>query len=469
MKIFCSIFLMVVVIISFFTVLPANADEDFSISFSNSTKSASKLTDGKVGTNIVFDEDETITIKLKGSIGMMLKWYEPCMYGIEFITADGQSAKACYDDTIINKYIELDGAEKVAINLPQGGRLCEIEVFYNEPPADTQMWEQPYEKLDILVLPAHPDDEYLYFGGTIPYYGTELGLNVNSVWMTHQKRLRQDEALNALWAMGIKHYPEFLGFPDRLKKTYESAARFWGEEKALGAIVELYRKYKPEVVVTHDPEGEYGHGAHMVTSALSVEAAMAAAGETMFPESAQKYGTWQVKKVYLHFMKHNEIYMGWDTPMEAFGGKTAMDMAKIGYSFHESQHIYSFRVAYDAKYACTMFGLAFSTVGIDIHENDFLENIAAKNLSNYVEPEPEVESEPKVEPSPKPQEEPKVTQTPQVSAQPEQTVVQETQETSSGTQNNSSYLIWITAVAAIIAVVASVTTVLFVRKKKRKL
>lgn len=466
MKRFCTALLICAFVFSLF-IVPAIADDEFAVSFANCTKSTSKLTDGRVDTDITFDEGETITVEFSQAIGMMLKWYEPSKYDVELITRERKSSIVNYDDTIINRYIELSGAKTVNINLPEGGRLCEIEVFLTEPPADTQIWEQPYKKLDILVLPAHPDDEYLYFGGTLPYYGTELGLNVNSVWMTHQKRLRQDEALNALWAMGIKHYPEFVGFPDRLKKTYESAAEFWGEEKTLGTIVELYRRYKPEVVVTHDPKGEYGHGAHMVTSALSVEAATAAADETMFPESAQLYGTWQVKKVYLHLLKRNEIYMGWDTPMEAFGGKTAMDMAKIGYSYHESQHIYNLRVSYDSKYACTRFGLAFSTVGIDIHGNDFLENIASKNLSNYVESEPELEPEPTIEPSPRPQEEPRTTQPPQVSAKPEQTVAQETQETSSGTKSNSANLILIAAVAAIIAVVASVTTVLFVKRKRQ--
>lgn len=467
MKRFCTALLICALVFSLF-IVPAIADDEFAVSFANCTKSASKLTDGRVDTDIAFDKGETITVEFSGAVGMMLKWYKHCKYNVELNTNEGKSLIVNYDDTIINRYIELNDADTANIKLPEGGRLCEIEVFFEEPPADTQVWEQPYEKLDILVLPAHPDDEYLYFGGTLPYYGTELGLNVNSVWMTHQKRLRQDEALNALWAMGIRHYPEFVGFPDRLKKTYESAAEFWGEEKTLGTIVELYRKYKPEVVVTHDPKGEYGHGAHMVTSALSVEAATVAADETMFPESAQLYGTWQVKKVYLHLLKRNEIYMGWDTPMKAFDGKTAMDMAKIGYSYHESQHSYNLRVAYDSKYACTRFGLAFSTVGIDVHGNDFLENIAANNLSNYVEPEPEGEPEPTTEPSPNTQEEPQNTEPPQVTTAPEQTVAQETQETSSSTKSSSAYLIWIAAVAAIIAVVASVTTVLFVRKKRRR-
>lgn len=462
MKRFCTALFICALVFSL-NIAPVTANEEFTVSFANCTKSVSKITDGRVDTDIIFDQGEKITVEFSGAVGMMLKWYEPIMYDVELITTEGQSSLVTYNDTIINRYIKLSDIKTASINLPEGGRLCEIEVLFTKPLATTQIWEQPYEKLDILVLPAHPDDEYLYFGGTLPYYGTQLGLNVNAVWMTHQKRLRQDEALNALWAMGIKHYPEFLGFPDRLKKTYKSAAEFWGEEKTLGAIVELYRKYKPEVVVTHDPKGEYGHGAHMVTSALAVEAAGAAADETMFPESAQLYGTWQVKKVYLHLLKRNEIYMGWDVPMEAFDGKTAMDMAKIGYSYHESQHIYNLRVAYDSKYACTRFGLAFSTVGIDIHCNDFMENIAAENLSNHVEPEQETEPEPTVEL--KPTAEP-VTST-QIEDKPQPSVGLQstteavgTEEVQSSASDKSAFssAIWIAGGVFIVAIIGVVLT-----------
>ena len=145
----------------------------------------------------------------------MLKWQVPCSYNVEFLTEDGQKRSEEFSDTILNRYIDIGGAKEVYISLPEGGTLCDID-FYNEEqlPDDVQVWQQPYDKLDILLISAHPDDEYLYFGGTLPYYGTQLGLNVNCVWLSHQKRLRQDEALRALWAMGIEHYPEFVGFPD---------------------------------------------------------------------------------------------------------------------------------------------------------------------------------------------------------------------------------------------------------------
>ncbi len=449
----------------------AGAQEGDSVSFDICEKSAAKLLDSKVTTSITFEPGEVITLETDSAFGIMLKWQVPCSYNIEFLLEDGQKRSEEFSDTILNRYIDLGGAKEAHISLPDGGTLCDIELYDEEPlPDDVQVWQQPYDKLDILLISAHPDDEYLYYGGTLPYYGAQLGLNVNCVWLSHQKRLRQDEALRALWAMGIDHYPEFVGFPDLFSDTYERGAKNWGEDETLKVIVELYRKYKPEVVITHDPKGEYGHGAHMLTSAMALKAAKAAADETQFPESAEEYGVWQIKKLYLHLLKMNEIYIPWDEPMDAFGGKTGMEMAKIGYSYHESQHIYNLRVSADSKYACTKFGLAFSMVGIDIHGGDFLENIAAKNLSNYIEPQPEtaVEEEPE-EVKEATEDKPEATVEPAPPADvseelPENTAEPETQRSGIGVQG----LVWIVSGAVLFAVIA-IAIMFSIMKRKKKL
>lgn len=383
-------FFLVFIIILLFPLTAFAIESEFSISFLFSNSSPSRLTDNKISTTISFSQDEHIYINCVGYSAIMLKWNEPAQYNIKYLNADGESIGFdTINNNILNQYIKLQNAAKLDIHLPLGGILCDVIVYKDdEEDKETQVWKEPYDKADILVISAHADDEYLYMGGTIPYYGTERGLKVAVVWMSHQKRLRQDEALAALWAMKVEHYPEFLGFPDRLSKTYRDGAKVWGgEEKVLGSIVELYRKYKPEVVVTHDLKGEYGHGAHMITAAMALEAATVAFDETQFVESVQEYGTWQIKKLYLHLFHENKITMDWNQPLEAFGGNTALDMAKIGYSYHKSQHIWNFRVSDTSKNSCAKFGLAFSTVGIDVEKDDFLENIPDTSLSNYALPE----------------------------------------------------------------------------------
>ena len=463
--------LLIIICTATLLVLPvaASAQEGDSVSFEIYQKSPAKLLDSKVTTNITFEPAEVITIETASAFGIMLKWQAPCSYNVEFLTEDGQKRSEEFSDTILNRYIDLGGAKEASISLPEGGTLCDIEFYDEEPlPDHVQIWQQPYEKLDILLISAHPDDEYLYFGGTLPYYGTQLGLNVNCVWLSHQKRLRQDEALRALWAMGIEHYPEFVGFPDRFSDTYERGAKNWGEEETLKTIVELYRKYKPEVVITHDPKGEYGHGAHMLTSAMALEAAKAAADEMRFPESADEYGVWQIKKLYLHLLKMNEIYIAWDEPMDAFDGKTGMEMAKLGYSYHESQHIYNLRVSADSRYACTRFGLAFSTVGIDIHGGDFLENIAEKNLSTYVEPQPEtvVEEEP-AEGAETPEEKPEATVEPAPPAAVSEELPENTKEPKTQQSGiDARGIVWIASGAVLFAAIATVIVILIIKRKK---
>lgn len=367
----------------------ALAQEPYSISFLISKKSTAKLTDKRINTYLAFAEQEQITINCIGKKAIMLKWYEPAVYSIKFYDADGVCfAQTNYNNLIVNQYVDLLDAAKIIICLPNGAKLSEIKAYEQEQISESvQIWEKPYSKADMLVISAHADDEYLYMGGTIPYYGAEKGLQVSVAWISKQKRNRQEEALTALWAMGIKHYPEFHNFVIPIKYNKNTKIK-GGEEAVLSAIVRLYRKYKPEVVVTHDLKGEYGHGSHKVTAKMALEAVTVAADETKFVESAQEYGTWQVKKLYLHLYGKNKIVMDWKKPLEVFGGKTALDMAKLGYSYHKSQHIWNFKVSVTSKYSCAKFGLAYTTVGNDVEKNCFLENIPETCLSNYVPPEP---------------------------------------------------------------------------------
>ncbi len=363
----------------------------------------SLLIDGKVNSCLSLPEGERVTVNCGGVSALVLKWYKKAVYRVTAVGASENDIDTSeYNNGILNQYIPLGGVVRTLIDLPYGGKLSDIVFLEGGAAPDTQVWDEPYDKADILVIAAHPDDEYLYMGGTIPYYGTERGLNVTVAWMTHQRRLRQDEALAALWAMGVHHYPEFVGFPDRWAGSYKDCTKEWGEEKTLGAIVGLFRKYRPEVVVTHDLGGEYGHGAHRVTAAMALKAAEAASDKTQFPETAETYGAWQIKKLYLHLYNENTLVMDWNAPLKAFEGKTALDMAKAGFSYHWSQRNRGYYVSDSYKYSCAKFGLAFTVVGPDSEKTDFLENIPAECLSSYVPPAPSPTAAPTAEPTPGP-------------------------------------------------------------------
>ena len=71
------------------------------------------------------------------------------------------------------------------------------------------------EKADLLFLIAHPDDELLFTGGAIPTYAVEKGKQVAVAYLTPSNTTRRSEALNGLWAMGVRNYPIFGEFSDR--------------------------------------------------------------------------------------------------------------------------------------------------------------------------------------------------------------------------------------------------------------
>ncbi len=254
--------------------------------------------------------------------------------------------------------------------------VAEIRVFSpGEVPSDIQRWEPPLEKADMLLISTHADDEHLYFGGAMPVYAGEYGKKVQVAYFVNHGLLRTRELLAGLWEVGIKNYPFISDFPDQYVDSYDAAVRFYGLEKSIEFQVMLLRRFKPEVVLGHDLDGEYGHGAHMLNAKSLTLALDLASDPSEYPETAEKFGVWDVKKCYLHLYEENEIIMDWTLPLEYFDGRSGWEMAKAGYQHHVSQHVFKFLVRIEGPNDCRRFGLFRSTVGQDIEKNDFFENI----------------------------------------------------------------------------------------------
>jgi LmbE family N-acetylglucosaminyl deacetylase len=254
---------------------------------------------------------------------------------------------------------------------------AEIRVFGpGALPADVLVWQPSPEKADLMVVAAHPDDELIYFGGTLPYYAGQQGERTAVVYMTSSPLIRKFEALDGLWKVGVREYPVFLPLKNEYSSEIEDAADIWGGTDAVvGLLAEQFRRFKPDVVVTHDLGGEYGHGAHKLT-ALAVQKAVDASGKPdEYKESANLYGAWQVKKCYLHLYEKNPIEMDWQKPLPAFEGKTALEMAKKGYALHVSQHFRERPILDTGEYDNAAYGLYYSSVGPDTAGGDFFENI----------------------------------------------------------------------------------------------
>ncbi|MEG1560448.1 MAG: PIG-L family deacetylase [Clostridia bacterium] len=266
---------------------------------------------------------------------------------------------------------------------------CDLSILrvYKELPQTVHNWLPPVEKADIMLIAAHPDDEHIMMGGVLPEYAGEKGLASVVLYMTMQNYTRHIEALNGLYTVGLRTYPVNGRIFDKSPYAYETQFSNWGGfDPALKIITEQLRRFKPLVVVTHAADGEYMHGAHIITSQVTLMAIEAAKDPKCFPESAQKYGTWEVKKLYLHQYPIHKMHLNDEAPLSAFDGKSAFEMAQAGLKCHSSQRAIWMERLKERKFDPGAFGLAYTLVGLDSDDNtDMFEHISESDLAvNYL-------------------------------------------------------------------------------------
>ena len=268
-------------------------------------------------------------------------------------------------------------------------KVCTVRIYSEgELDRDIQNWLPPEEKVDMMVFSTHQDDEVIFLGGTIPYSDVVCGRPTITVYMANCTRHRRGEALDCLWAMGSRHYPEFINLADKRVDTIKEGIELWGgKDNILKQLVERIRHYKPEVIVTQDFNGEYGHNQHKILARAMPYAVEAAADPAQYPDSYGLYGAWQVKKLYIHLYKENEIRMDWTSPREELNGYTLLKVAQIGMSKHASQTKY-YSVKDGGQYDNARFGLYATTVGPDVAKNDFFENIPQDASGAYLRDNP---------------------------------------------------------------------------------
>ena len=349
--------------------------------------------------------DASITLTNKTGIAGLYLLFD-LEYGSYTITdrSSGQTLTAGQQG-FLHEYIDLVKAfgtapTSVTLDFASGSvRLSEIYVFSgSDVPDFVQKWGAPLEGgADIVLFATHGDDDQLYFAGLLPLYAGARGCRVQVVYLTDHRNLtnaRTHEMLNGLWSVGVSTYPVFGSFADfRIDDLEGSYAEYentysTSREELQGFVVEQLRRFKPLVAVGHDLQGEYGHGMHMVYADLLTKSIDLINDPEAFPESAEKYGTWELPKLYLHLYPENPITIDYDQPLDAFGGMTAFQVTQdYGFPCHKSQQWTFFpKWLYGAdgqitkaseieKYNPCEFGLFHSTVGEDVAKNDFLENV----------------------------------------------------------------------------------------------
>ena len=140
-----------------------------------------------------------------------------------------------------------------------------------------------FVKPSLLAVFAHPDDEAFSSGGTLAHYA-KLGVNVTLISSTRGEAgkvtdpnlgevsdvgaLRELELQNACKALGINP-PIFLGYRDsgrleRLRKDDPLASINADPLEVEQKIKDVIAQVQPQVMLTFDPHGGYGHPDHIV-------------------------------------------------------------------------------------------------------------------------------------------------------------------------------------------------------------
>ncbi|MBQ8082176.1 MAG: PIG-L family deacetylase [Clostridia bacterium] len=296
-----------------------------------------------------------------------------------------------------NQYYALPGLTNFRLYSPDRGmHLLEVRM-YSEGEVDPTLprFESTAEKADMLVIACHPDDDILWFGGLLPTYGGELQMNVQVVYMTARYSYRKCEALDALWHCGLRYGPVFAPYVDDPRlKVNETLEKWGGRQNVIHYIARLIRTYQPEVVVTQDEKGEYGHAQHRAMTACVTAAVQEAADAGN--KALSKLPAWEVKKYYIHLYGDDPLAMDWERPLSRFGGKTALEIAREAFLKHASQQNGRYSVEVSGPLDSRLFGLKYSAVGEDENKNGFFEHIPGlyeKELSLNQQPVPQQEAQ----------------------------------------------------------------------------
>ncbi len=330
----------------------------------------------------------------------------------EFTDLDARQRYWCGQNAFLHEWTdlcELTGGfpKNIRLTFPEGTVIADIYAFGTEEyPEYVQQWEPPCSEADILLVSSHSDDEQLFFAGLLPLYAGEKKMAVQVAYVVQHfeangvlDHTRPHEQLDGLWTVGVRNYPVMSEFPDLYAQSknpkialadavrvYENAGITYEDVKRY--LVTCIRRFQPQVVISHDFNGEYGHGTHVLCATALQEAVQEAADETYDLSSVREYGTFNISKAYSHLYKENPISMNYDLPLQAFGQKTAFEVTQDGFACHKSQHwtwFYDWIYGTDGKpvmqasdiqtYSPCEFGLYYTTVGPDVTGGDFMENI----------------------------------------------------------------------------------------------
>lgn len=160
---------------------------------------------------------------------------------------------------------------------------------------------------NALFIHAHPDDESLWTGGTIADLAARGGRTslITCTWEPGTSRHR--ELVDAVAALGMSEEPIMLGYADAfVPESAPGQPRFLDVpfDDEVQRVVAHIRDLKPDVIVTYNAYGIYGHPDHMHAHRLAVIAADAAAIGSYAPDLGEP---WQTKSLYFATLPRSTV------------------------------------------------------------------------------------------------------------------------------------------------------------------
>jgi N-acetyl-1-D-myo-inositol-2-amino-2-deoxy-alpha-D-glucopyranoside deacetylase len=213
----------------------------------------------------------------------------------------------------------------------------------------------------LLLVHAHPDDETIGTGATMAHYaasGAQVTLltctlgELGEILVPEFEGLAADRAdqlggyriaelAEAMRVLGVRDH-RFLGGAGRWRDSgmidtpgNDDPRAFWRCSRDEGAFAEavaqavaVIREVRPQVLVTYDENGGYGHPDHIMAHRV----AMAAADEAGRPGGAGE--PWTVEKIYWTALPKSVIQQGIEhlkaSGQEAFFGAESADDVPFG-------------------------------------------------------------------------------------------------------------------------------------------
>ncbi|MEZ4509941.1 MAG: phosphodiester glycosidase family protein [Eubacteriales bacterium] len=357
----------------------------------NNAEYAYRLTDTFISSRVSFRRGEEASFLPDAPAqAMLFNWYDvPALYTVLQINAGGETVqRETIADGRLVRLIPLDPAcTRISLYFDAPGSLGGVAAYAADEPLldDAAAFGSALDKADLLIVTAEPGMEWLQFGAVLPLYAREKGMRVAVLYVSdYGKRARAYEALDGLRDAGYDSYPIFGGFTCDSYDHYATAVSGFQQQELTNYLEETIAALNPKVIVTHSPED--ASGSHK----LVAECLLRAAGESECVEKVYTCGTTDGIE---------PTVLDMNAPLNAYGGKTAAEVADSAYALHAARRVYHSVV--DTSGA---FSLAYTTKGQDEAKNDLFEHIPSASLIAYAPatPSPSPTPEPTAEPTPEP-------------------------------------------------------------------